>query len=381
MITLGIDASNLRGGGGVTHLKELLSFARPAEAGIDNIIVWGGKTTLDWMPDRPWLALKHQPVLDQPQPARFLWQQRTLSKLAAEACDLLFVPGGTYLGTFRPFVAMSQTMLPYDDRAIRRYGFSLKALKFLFIRRTQLQTFRQADGIIFLNKYAQAVIDRYLPMSEKSVRVIPHGIHERFFQPPRNQLESGEYSFSRPWRVLYVSHIEQYKHQWQVIEAVAKLRKKGMPITLQLVGMMSNAEKLLLKSLARFDPEREFVRVTGEIPFSRIHQVYQGADVFVFASSVENLPITLLEAMASGLPIACSDRDPMPDVLGEAGVYFNPENPEEIAHSLQTLLDDPGLRARIAQAGYKKAKAYSWEQCARETLAFLTQIDSRNQYR
>ena len=95
----------------------------------------------------------------------------------------------------------------------------------------------------------------------------------------------------------------------------------------------------------------------------------------MFASSCENMPIILLEGMASGLPIACSHRGPMPEVLCGAGVYFDPENADEIAATLRQLIDDPELRRRCAEGAFAKAQAYySWERCARETFTFLRQI-------
>ena len=86
------------------------------------------------------------------------------------------------------------------------------------------------------------------------------------------------------------------------------------------------------------------------------------------------MPNILLEGMASGLPMACSHRGPMPEMLGEAGVYFDPESPDEIAAALRPLIADPDLRTRCAEGAYAKAQTYSWERCAQETFAFLRQI-------
>lgn len=82
----------------------------------------------------------------------------------------------------------------------------------------------------------------------------------------------------------------------------------------------------------------------------------------------------LLEAMSAGLPIACSDRGPMPEVLGAAGIYFDPERPEEIGRTLSTLLDDPGLREQSAWSAYERAKGFSWERCARDTFDYLAKV-------
>jgi glycosyltransferase involved in cell wall biosynthesis len=109
------------------------------------------------------------------------------------------------------------------------------------------------------------------------------------------------------------------------------------------------------------------------VPYEELFKWYHQADLFIFASSCENMPNILLEAMAAGLPIACSNRGPMPEVLGTAGLYFDPENPAEIACAIRSLLDSTDLRAEKAEAAYRRAKAFTWQRCAEQTFQFLAQ--------
>lgn len=91
---LGVDASNLRAGGSVTHLVELLRAAEPAAHGFETIIVWGGTATLAALEERQWLRKAHDPLLERAQPYRLFWQRFRLPRLAApERCDVLSVPG------------------------------------------------------------------------------------------------------------------------------------------------------------------------------------------------------------------------------------------------------------------------------------------------
>ena len=130
----------------------------------------------------------------------------------------------------------------------------------------------------------------------------------------------------------------------------------------------------LRKTLERIDPEGEFVRYSGEVPYGELPSRYAQADLCLFASSCENMPNILLEGMASGLPIACSKRGPMPEVLGDAGVYFDPESPGDIARALRDLIDSPELRDRSARASSERAQVYSWRRCARETFGFMAEV-------
>jgi glycosyltransferase involved in cell wall biosynthesis len=116
----------------------------------------------------------------------------------------------------------------------------------------------------------------------------------------------------------------------------------------------------------------DFVKYVGSIDYDVLPSYYNHADLFIFASSCENLSIILLEAMASGLPIACSGRLPMPEILGDAGIYFEPENITSITNSLRKLLLSSNLRRTMAKKAKERANYFTWEKCANDTFEFLT---------
>lgn len=372
---LGIDASNLRSGGSVTHLSELLRVARPAKYGIERVFVWGGQNILRQLPERDWLESIHEPTLDGTLPMRVMWQQTKLSRLAKRAaCDLLFIPGGTYLGDFKPYVTMSRNVLPFDFSQVRLYGASTMLLRFLLLRYSQVKTMRRADGTIFLDDYARSLVVRAAGRLKGPDVIIPHGVAEKFRAAPRAQKKLSAYSRQEPFRLLYVSTIDAYKHQWHVVEAVARLIGKGLPVTLELVGHAHPPSLRRLQRVIRQLDAQGYVDYRGAIPHADLPAAYARADAFVFASSCENLPNTLLEAMTAGLPIACSNRDPMPGILGDGGIYFDPEDPVALAGVLQGLLDSPEARETYSAAASARARAYTWERCADETFSFLKQI-------
>jgi glycosyltransferase involved in cell wall biosynthesis len=375
-VIAGIDASNIRNGGGVTHLVEVLRAAKPASAGFSKVVVWGGATTLAQIDDRPWLVKSHLPILDSNVFLRALWQRFSLTTLARSVrCDVLFVPGGSYSGSFQPVVSMSRNLLPFEWSETARFGWSWLAVKLRLLRVTQTETLRHADGVIFLTRYAQHVVTAAIgSVAGKSI-IVPHGIDKRFTHSPKPQLAIDRYSVDSPLRLLYVSIVDVYKHQWHVAEAVSELRKSNIPVILTLVGpAYPPALKRLKRTLKRVDPYGQFIRYVGAVPHSELHAQYSEADICVFASSCENMPNILLEGMASGLPIASSSRGPMPEVLGDAGVYFDPESASDIARALRELIDSPRLRARLAWDSFGRASVYSWTRCASETFEFLAQV-------
>jgi glycosyltransferase involved in cell wall biosynthesis len=373
---LGIDASNIRFGGGVTHLTEVLNVVQPSTHGFDRVVVWSNLATLDRLPERPWLRKLHDPMLELALPYRFYWQRFILARhLAQEECDVLFVPGGVYIGIFCPVVTMSQNMLPFERAEARRFGISWMRLKMTLLRYLQIHTFKASVGLIFLTNYAQDVIINILRGIHNINIVIPHGMNDRFPCVPRVQQSLGSYTPENPLKILYVSTVDVFKHQWYVAEAVAYLKAQQLPIQLCLVGLAyPPALKRLRGMLRKIDPTGSIIHYQGPVPYSELFRYYHESDIFVFASSCENMPNILLEAMAAGLPIACSNRGPMPEILGDAGIYFDPERPVEIAEALRKLIKDPVLRAEKAREAYERAKTYSWERCARETFDFIARV-------
>jgi glycosyltransferase involved in cell wall biosynthesis len=379
---LGIDASNLRTGGGLTHIVELLRAAKPLEYGFTQVVIWAGRDTLKQIPRKPWLECVHEPMLDRALPVRLYWQKVRLSRLARQACDYLFVPGGSYTGTFKPFATMSQNLLPFETAEWRRYGFSWAAAKFLLLRLSQARTLRAGDGVIFLTEYARSVVTQAINLNGPQP-IVPFGLSRSFYLQPRTQRPITTYSFQEPYRFLYVSKVEPYKHHWHVVEAVARLRQQGVPLVLDLIGgpEYPSAMRRLKEVCTRFDAPGDFIHYLGQVPHTQLADYYHRADAFIFASSCENLPNILLEAMAAGLPIACSERGPMPEVLGNAGVYFDPEQPGDIARALQFLIEDPVRRENYSRSAYERAQLYSWERCARETFSYLAEVAKQTRSR
>ncbi|MDP4837334.1 MAG: glycosyltransferase family 4 protein [Burkholderiales bacterium] len=373
LITIGIDAANIRRGGGLTHLIELLESSRPLDLGIDRVVVWGGRHTLNALDDRSWLDKRNPSALNAGLLQRTLWQCFCLSQAARDAgCDVLFVPGGSYVGNFHPVVSMSQNLLPFEFGELKRYNWSFMTIKLLLLRLIQSFSYRNVDGLIFLTEYAHLVVLKVTGSLHAKIATIPHGLNPRFTQPPKPQRAIGDYDASNPYRVLYVSIIDQYKHQWHVVEAIAALRERGFPVVLHLIGpAYAPALKRLNRAIARHEGAKSWIYYHGSIPFDELHFYYARADLGLFASSCENMPNILLETMASGLPVACSNRGPMPEVLAAAGIYFDPESPEDIACAVQKLIESPDLRNALSQEGYCHAQQYSWKCCADKTFKFL----------
>ena len=374
---VGIQAGNLRSGGAITHLTGLLEAAEPEASEIRKVVVWGSAECLGHLPRRKWLESRYVRELDRGLCLRALWEMTQLSRQPEQHCDVLFVPGGVYLGNYRPFVAMSRNLLPFQSQELKPYLGSGLAAKYWMLAKAHVRTLRQAAGIIFLSDYPKDLILNKAAPVRGATRKIPHGVAERFRKPPRKPRGLDSCTPEKPFVLLYVSSQQRYKHHARVVEAVSHLRQEhGWPLKLVLAGKRADrtSAKDLDSALSRFDSDGEFVHSLGNHPFCNLHEVYHRADAFIFASTCENLSNILIEAMAAGLPIACSSSQPMPDILGSAGRYFDPRVPGELEATLEAMLLEPEQRAAMGAIAFQRAGLYCWRRTARETLDFLYQV-------
>ena len=134
----------------------------------------------------------------------------------------------------------------------------------------------------------------------------------------------------------------------------------------------------MLDAIHRNKSDRNFIFYHGSLPYKETLEWYHKADIFVFPSTCETFGISLLEAMTAGLPIASSDRGPMPEVLKDAGLYFNPESVTSIKNCLRYMIENPNLRQRLGKKAKQYSQTYSWKKCANETFAFLSSVYKSN---
>jgi len=370
---IGIDASNLLDGGGRTHLTEIIHHFDELQHA-EKIIIWGSIETLAKIKDMSWLDKRHSWFLEKNFILRFIWQKFFLSLSAKkENCDLLLVPGGSYIGNFKPIVVMCRNMLPFEWNEMRRYGFSWMLLRMIMLRFLQISSFKKAQGIIFLTDYAKNSVEKITGTLKGKVSVIPHGVNQRFNIGPRKQRNISDYSVNNQFRLIYVSIVDVYKHQWNIVRAVNLVRiKTGWPISLDLIGgKYAKAYDKLDLSIQECDPEGVWVNYYGKIPFEELHNFYKRSDLGIFASSCENMPNILLEMMSSGLPIVSSKMGPMKQILGMAGSYFDPTNIDEIAETIEASIASIQERSSKSESSYRLSQQYSWKKCAEDTFKFL----------
>ncbi len=366
---LAIDASNIRAGGGWTHLKELLAAAEPYKYGFEKVIVWGN-SRVNELDSRPWLEIREVRHLDGSFVRRLLWILFRLPTVISRDCDMVFSPGGILNIRSIPYVSMSQNMLVFDRLERKRFGLSFARLRYKLLNYLQKRSFKDAAGVIFLTEYARDFILDQLGFQPPSV-VVAHGISSAFRDFPRAQKSVDSYSTESPYKILYVSIVNLYKHQWKVVRAISKLRSE-FPVELHLVGSAYGpALRKLHQELDLIEGDKSFVKYHGLVSFESIHRFYKSSDLFLFASTCEAFSIITIEAMSTGLPIASSHYGPMPELLQNGAMYFDPTSSTSIENAVRQMLLDRELRQRLAGRSHKLSQNFSWQSCAHQTFEFL----------
>lgn len=222
-----------------------------------------------------------------------------------------------------------------------------------------------------------------LKIPESRIRVIHHGIDTGLFYP--RQQTDGEavlihpFSIRRPY-ILYASRVAYpSKCHVELIRAFSIFKEKtGAPHRLVLAGADGvNAEVVhreVLKS-----PVSSDILLTGYFPHQSLPELYSAADACVFPSAVEGVGIPVLEAMACGVPVACARAGALPEIAGDCAVYFDQNNPEEIARSIEKVVRIPQgsnseFRTELIAKGLSWVQNYNWKRSAEETLDCLVSI-------
>lgn len=360
---IAIDATNIKAGGGLSHLKQICSELIDAK-GVE-IHIFGGTWLEEIKLENKHIYKKEFSSLVRQEIFKNIKLPKLLKKF-----DIVFAPGGTFHSKTIPYIPMSQNMLVFENKERNRFPISFTWLRYLILERIQLWSFRNAAGIIYISEYAKNYIEnKYKDLKSKNSTVIYHGISDSFRQLPKEQFPIENYSSEKPFKLLYVSIVNYYKHQWNVIDAVKKLKENGFPIELELVGPMYKSLEEKVKNALK--GAESYITYKGKVPYEEIASSYKNADLFIFASTCENMPNILIEAMSAGLPILCSNYGPMPEVLKDAGVFMDPTDMLSISTNLEKMLKDYNMRHEVAQKAYKYSQEFSWKKAAMETLEFI----------
>lgn len=294
-----------------------------------------------------------------------MWEQFALPILARVMGAMLTLSPANYgpLLAPRPIIMLrnSLAVVGRDTRAIKRLYWAALAVM------TGLSLARCRRAIAVSNYAKQTLTFGMGRWLASRVVVIPHGVSDAF--------RAADEKASREGFLLVVADIYIQKNLHTLIQAVASLRQRFPAIRLLVAGRPIDPEyHLELLRLIELNNLQKHVEMLGSVGVGELVKLYQTCLALVFPSTVETFGNPLVEAMACGAPIACSNMAAMPEIVGDAAAYFDPLSVDDMARVVEDLLVNPQKCAALGRNGLARVARYSWRNTADQTAALIRKV-------
>ncbi|MFC1658434.1 glycosyltransferase family 4 protein [Candidatus Omnitrophota bacterium] len=231
-----------------------------------------------------------------------------------------------------------------------------------------------ADVCITVSECTKKDIIENLGLAPEKIKVIYEGAEDIFMPMEKSAAESIKEKYRIDREYLFSLGQVPRKNIERLIRAFSKFKYKSEFI-LVIGGAGNNgpwneeyrnlAERLNLKNCVRF---------IGDIPYEDLPLLYNASEYFVFPSLYEGFGIPVLEAMSCGIPVITSNVSSLPEIAGDAALYVNPYDEVDIARKMEKAVEDKDLRKALVSRGTKRAKEFSWDKMARETLEVYEEV-------
>lgn len=341
-------------GGTEIYLRNLLLALAAIDSDNQYIVVTNRETT-DLVPVAPNMRALPQAVAARVRPARILWEQSVVPVLAArKKFDVLFNPGFT-----SPLACPCPQVTVFHDLQHKRHPEYFRWFDVPFWNLLLSISARRSRRLIAVSEATRKDVVSFYGVD---ARVIPHGVEKPIFDLASRR-EPGPF-------VLCVSTLHPHKGIETLLAAFAQFRRRRPECRLVLAGMRGFAAEAH-EARIRAAGLSGAVDLTGWIPREQLYELYRTASVFVYPSRFEGFGMPVAEAMAAGVPVACSDIEPLRDLAGDAALYFVPGDEIAIAGCIERLYGDSGLRACLAEKGRERARRLTWEAAAVATRCVL----------
>ena len=357
-----INAIHAKSGGGVTHLRNLLPhLAADTRIEVHVFLHASQHRQFDPVDDR---VRVHLFDFTEGFFRTLLWEQFVVPvKARSMGADVTFS-----LANYGPLFAPRPVIMLRNALAVvgreRRFSKRVYWVSLAIMTMISLLSSRHA---IAVSEYSRRALTFGLRRTaRRKVTVVHHGVDEMF--SPRD-------GGTRMSYLLAVGDIYVQKNFHTLIQALAIARRRCPDLHLKIAGRRIDEGyfKEVAASIHRSGLE-EAVEFLGPLSKESLLRHYRDCAVFVFPSTIETFGHPLVEAMASGAPIASSNRTAMPEILGEAGQYFDPLDPNEMADAIVRVILEPGLAETLGERGRRQAERFSWRRAARQTADVLVSV-------
>jgi len=350
-------------GGTEVYLRCLLNALAEIDSANQYIIFTNRETDAAIAPPRANFLVVKQPVRAVVRTARILWEQAALPlALARRHVDVLLNPGFT-----SPVLCPCPAVTVFHDLQHKRHPENFRRFDLPFWRLLLWAAAHRSRLLVAVSEATRADLLRYYNISESKIRVVPHGVEEQFFEMghERRQIQPQRY-------LLAVSTLHPHKNLERLVRVFAKFRQARPDFRLVIAGLRGFATVELERLITDLGLEGA-VHLTGWIPRDELADLYLHAWACVNPTLFEGFGMPVLEALAAGIPTACSSIEPLKSIAGEAALLFDPTSDQALLDALTRVASDDDLRSRLAAAGPARASQFSWRKAAEATLGVLVQ--------
>jgi len=284
--------------------------------------------------------------------------------------DLVFVPNVMMAPVSRG-VKKITTFHDLNFELFPQFFTTKSRLWFWLIRpRCEAQT---SDKLIAVSGSTKRDLEEIYKIPTDKTKVIYNGVDEEFFDlEPQSKLDEVKSKYNLPSKfILYLGTLEPRKNIVTLIEAFHEsLGKLDGQVKLVLAGGKGWYYDEIFHKVEALGLQEKVI-FTGRFEEADKKALYQLATVFVFPSWYEGFGLPPLEAMASGTPVIVADNSSLPEVVGEAGLTFEARDKHALAVKIESVINDSELQKEMIEKGRERARKFSWERAARETLALF----------
>ena len=353
---------------------------------LKNIAVMDKKNDYD-------ILLKNDPQISLPKEKekwhyevfgpRFFWTQFALPAkllLKSERYDVFFSP--TH---YAPRYVNCPLVISVMDLSYIYFPEMFKKKDLYQLRLWTDYSVRKADRIMTISQYSKSAIVDYYKVPPEKVAVTYPGYNKENYKLPFDCAQGGQitnyklkmnkirhkYKINGDY-ILFVGTLQPRKNLVRLIEAYNEtLRlRSGQAMKLVIVGKKGWLYEKIFERVKQLNLKKEIIFLDyileDDLPI-----LYQGASCFILPSLYEGFGIPAVEAMACGIPVAVSNVSSLPEIVGEAGITFDPLDVNDIAKSIKRLLTDQRLREEKIKKGLERVKLFDWNVCAQKTLSVL----------
>ncbi len=235
---------------------------------------------------------------------------------------------------------------------------------------------QKSTHIISISEFTKQDILANFDIPAEKITVIYNGLDTQYKQIKDKlsvQQFLGKYEINSPY-ILYTGRIQARKNIVRLLQAFNLIKKKNkIPHKLVIVGKPDWEYREFEDELKKIDMGDDIIQL-GHVESEALPYLYNGADVFVFPSFYEGFGFPPIEAMACGTPVVCSNATSLSEVVSDAALTVSPYDVEGFAKSIINILDDDKLRQSLIEKGLNRAKNFSWEKTAEQTLNVYTKV-------